>query len=62
MLKHAVNRLILGVSAGYAADEFQAFGVPLGERGRRMREGVALIRPVWTDDFVTRGWASRGRP
>jgi alkanesulfonate monooxygenase SsuD/methylene tetrahydromethanopterin reductase-like flavin-dependent oxidoreductase (luciferase family) len=40
----------------------QAFGVPLGERGRRMREGVALIRAVWTDDFVTREWASRDRP
>jgi probable F420-dependent oxidoreductase len=48
------GRLILGVSAGYAADEFQAFGVPLGERGRRMREGVALIRSVWTDEVVTR--------
>jgi alkanesulfonate monooxygenase SsuD/methylene tetrahydromethanopterin reductase-like flavin-dependent oxidoreductase (luciferase family) len=52
------GRLILGVSAGYAADEFHAFGVPLGERGRRMREGVALIRAVWTDDAVTREGAS----
>jgi alkanesulfonate monooxygenase SsuD/methylene tetrahydromethanopterin reductase-like flavin-dependent oxidoreductase (luciferase family) len=47
------GRLILGVSAGYAAEEFQAFGVPLGERGRRMREGVTLIRAVWAQDSMT---------
>ncbi len=46
------GRLILGVSAGYAVDEYQAFGASLQERGRRMREGLTLIRSVWTRDPV----------
>jgi probable F420-dependent oxidoreductase len=46
------GRLILGVAAGYAADEFDAFGVDRKERGRRMEEGLALIRQVWTGDEV----------
>lgn len=47
------GRLILGLGGGYAADEFQAFGVSLSERGRRMCEGLTLIRAVWTQDPVT---------
>ncbi len=47
------GRLVLGVSAGYAADEFAAFGASLKERGRRMEEGVALIRALWTQPAVT---------
>jgi alkanesulfonate monooxygenase SsuD/methylene tetrahydromethanopterin reductase-like flavin-dependent oxidoreductase (luciferase family) len=46
------GRLILGVAAGYARDEFEAFGVRREERGRRMEEGLALIREVWTADTV----------
>ena len=47
------GRLILGVAAGYAADEFAAFGVSLKERGKRMEEGLTLIRAVWTENEVT---------
>lgn len=47
------GRLVLGVAAGYAADEFAAFGVSLRERGTRMEEGLTLIRRVWTEDTVT---------
>lgn len=46
------GRLILGVSAGYAKDEFAAFGVDRKERGRRMEEGLRLIRAVWTQEEV----------
>lgn len=47
------GRLILGLSAGYADDEYQAFGVSRRERGHRMEEGLCLIRTVWTQDPVT---------
>ncbi|MEM7434751.1 MAG: LLM class flavin-dependent oxidoreductase [Myxococcota bacterium] len=47
------GRLSLGVAAGYAKDEFAAFGVSLRERGTRMEEGLSLIRAVWTEDEVT---------
>jgi alkanesulfonate monooxygenase SsuD/methylene tetrahydromethanopterin reductase-like flavin-dependent oxidoreductase (luciferase family) len=46
------GRLILGVAAGYAQDEFAAFGVDRKQRGRRMENGLALIRRVWTEDKV----------
>lgn len=46
------GRLILGVAAGYAKDEFAAFGVDRKERGRRMEEGLRLIRAVWTQAEV----------
>lgn len=46
------GRLILGVSAGYAVDEYRAFGASLDQRGLRMREGLTLIRAVWTQDTV----------
>jgi alkanesulfonate monooxygenase SsuD/methylene tetrahydromethanopterin reductase-like flavin-dependent oxidoreductase (luciferase family) len=49
----SAGRLVLGVSAGYARDEFDAFGVDPAERGRRMEEGLALIWAVWTRDPVT---------
>ncbi len=47
------GRLRLGVSAGYAESDLRAFAVPPGERVRRMRDGIALIRAVWTGEPVT---------
>jgi alkanesulfonate monooxygenase SsuD/methylene tetrahydromethanopterin reductase-like flavin-dependent oxidoreductase (luciferase family) len=47
------GRLILGVAAGYAPDELAAFGVVAAERGRRMEEGLRLIRAVWTGEAVS---------
>lgn len=44
----AGGRLRLGVSAGYSAADLAAFAVPADARARRMREGLALIRAVWT--------------
>jgi probable F420-dependent oxidoreductase len=52
------GRLVLGVSAGYSRDDFDAFGASLAERGRRMEEGLALIRTVWTEPAVTLDGAS----
>jgi alkanesulfonate monooxygenase SsuD/methylene tetrahydromethanopterin reductase-like flavin-dependent oxidoreductase (luciferase family) len=46
------GRLRLGVSAGYSAMDLRAFAVPEAERARRMRDGLALIRAVWTIEHV----------
>jgi probable F420-dependent oxidoreductase len=47
------GRLILGVGAGYAPEEFAAFGYSLKERGSRLEEGASLLRRLWTEENVT---------
>lgn len=47
------GRLILGVGAGYAPEEFAAFGVSMTERGRRLDEAVPLLQRLWTEEKVT---------
>jgi alkanesulfonate monooxygenase SsuD/methylene tetrahydromethanopterin reductase-like flavin-dependent oxidoreductase (luciferase family) len=42
------GRLRLGVSAGYSPADLQAFAVSPDARAKRMREGLSLIRAVWT--------------
>ena len=34
-------------------EEFAALGVPFEERGRRLDEGIAMMRAVWSQDPVT---------
>src|SRR6478752_5203 len=47
------GRLILGAGVGWMEAEFDALGVPFRERGRRMDEGIAMMRAVWSQDPVT---------
>src|SRR5580658_4163448 len=47
------GRFILGAGVGWLAAEFAALGTPFRERGRRMDEGIALMRAVWHDDPVS---------
>src|SRR6058998_256287 len=47
------GRLILGIGAGYAPEEFDAFGVSLKERGSRMDEAVPLIQRLWSEERVS---------
>ena len=47
------GRLILGAGVGWMEAEFAALGVPFRERGRRMDEGIAMMRAVWAEDPVT---------
>src|SRR6185369_14751857 len=47
------GRLILGVGVGWLEAEFAALGVPFNERGRRMDEGIAMMKAVWSEDPVT---------
>jgi probable F420-dependent oxidoreductase len=49
----SAGRLILGVGAGYAPEEFAAFGVSMKERGSRMDEAALLIHRLWSEDNVT---------
>lgn len=43
------GRLILGVGAGWLAEEFTAIGMEFTTRGARMREGVRALRCLWTE-------------
>src|SRR5690242_17441306 len=47
------GRLILGAGVGWLDSEFEALGVPFNERGRRMDEGIAMMRAVWSEDPVS---------
>ena len=47
------GRLILGAGSGWLQEEFAALGIPFNERGRRLDEGLAMMKAVWTQDPVT---------
>ena len=47
------GRVILGVGAGYRQHEFQSMGVPMERRGRRLDEGVRLIKALWSGERVS---------
>jgi probable F420-dependent oxidoreductase len=47
------GRLILGAGVGWLEAEFEALGVPFRQRGRRMDEGIAMMRAVWSQDPVS---------
>lgn len=64
------GRVILGVGAGWLEEEFDALGVPWGERGKRFDSYIRAMRALWEgnetnyqDDFVEYVRAvSRPRP
>ena len=47
------GRLILGVGAGYAPEEFSAFGYSIKQRGSRLEESASLLQRLWTEENVT---------
>ncbi len=47
------GRLILGIGAGYAPEEFAAFGYSLKDRGSKLDESAALLHRLWTEEDVT---------
>ncbi|MDP7386741.1 MAG: LLM class flavin-dependent oxidoreductase [Nitrospinota bacterium] len=47
------GRFILGLGVGYRQEEFDAFGVPLKQRGARFAEGVPLVRRLLSEENVT---------
>lgn len=44
------GRITLGVGAGWMREEFEAIGVPPGERGARTDEHIQVLKTLWTDD------------
>jgi probable F420-dependent oxidoreductase len=47
------GRLTMGAGVGWMEAEFAALGAPFHERGKRMDEGLAMMRAVWSEDPVT---------
>ncbi|WP_460955612.1 TIGR03619 family F420-dependent LLM class oxidoreductase [Parasphingorhabdus pacifica] len=44
------GRMVLGVGAGWLAEEFNALGWDFATRGRRMDESIEVLRRAWTGD------------
>lgn len=54
------GRLVLGVGAGWIAEEFRALGVSITERGARTDESIRVLRHLWSAeraDFEGRFWS-----
>jgi alkanesulfonate monooxygenase SsuD/methylene tetrahydromethanopterin reductase-like flavin-dependent oxidoreductase (luciferase family) len=49
----ARGNFIFGVGLGYRDVEFDAFGVPKGERLKRFEEYLELVQRLWTEDSVS---------
>jgi len=47
------GRFDLGLGQGYVPREFTGFNIVREERSRRLREGVEIVRRVFTEDHVT---------
>jgi probable F420-dependent oxidoreductase len=44
------GRVVLGVGAGWLAEEFAALNVPFDDRGKRLDEYIAVMRALWSGD------------
>jgi probable F420-dependent oxidoreductase len=49
----AGGRMLLGVGAGWMAEEFDAVDVPVDERFARLDEHIALMRNVWANETAS---------
>lgn len=47
------GRLVVGVGAGYRADEFTAFGVDFAQRFAMFDEALRIMQLLWTQDVVS---------
>jgi len=47
------GRLVFGVGLGYRDVEFDAFGIPRGQRLSRFLEALEIVKRLWTEDRVT---------
>jgi probable F420-dependent oxidoreductase len=47
------GRFDLGLGQGYRPQEFDGFNIPRSQRASRLREGVEIIRRVFTEDNVS---------
>lgn len=44
------GRLMVGIGVGWAAEEFEALGVPFHERGARADEYLTAMRAIWSEE------------
>jgi probable F420-dependent oxidoreductase len=44
------GRIVVGVGAGWLEGEFDAFGVPITQRGSRTNETIDALKALWTQD------------
>src|SRR5262249_49265210 len=49
------GRLVLGVGAGWAVQEFGAVGVPVAQRGKMTDDSLRAVRAAWEDEEDCRG-------
>ncbi len=49
------GRVIAGLASGWMRSEFDALGVPFGERGRRTDAAIATCRALWAGEVVDGG-------
>jgi probable F420-dependent oxidoreductase len=47
------GRFRLGVGIGWHPVEYEALGVPFGDRARRFEEQITVLRRLWTERLVT---------
>jgi len=47
------GRVLLGVGMGWQLEEYQTIGVPYEERGKRLDDGIAAVRALWTQSPAT---------
>ncbi len=47
------GRVVLGAAIGYKPDEFGLYGAELAKRGARFEEQLAIIKALWTQDWVS---------
>jgi len=47
------GRLILGLGLGWREEEFEGFGVPIGERVRRLEHAMTVLRGAWAGEPVS---------
>ena len=47
------GNFVFGVGLGYREVEFDAFGVPKGQRVRRFEQCLEVVKRLWTEDNVT---------
>jgi probable F420-dependent oxidoreductase len=47
------GRMIMAVGSGSDVRDLEACGIPTQERGKRLDEGIQILRRLWTEDNVT---------
>lgn len=47
------GRLSVGLGLGYIPKEYETFGIPFAERGRRLNEIIEILKLMWTQERVT---------